>query len=68
MHIGRVPELNDVSDRYERMVTRLVEQLPVDRVLLEYGEPREHDFTSLRALPAGKMAVLGLVRSEGELE
>jgi 5-methyltetrahydropteroyltriglutamate--homocysteine methyltransferase len=68
MRVDRVPELNDDSDRYERMITRLLEQLPIDRVLLEYGEPRDHDFTSLAALPAGKMAVLGLVRTDGEPE
>jgi 5-methyltetrahydropteroyltriglutamate--homocysteine methyltransferase len=68
MRVDRVPELNDGSDRYERMITRLLEQLPIDRVLLEYGEPQDHDFTSLAALAAGKMAVLGLVRTEGEPE
>lgn len=68
MQIGRILELSDASDRYERMAVRLLEQLPVDRVLLEYGEPREHDFVSLKALPAGKMAVLGLVRSDDEPE
>jgi methionine synthase II (cobalamin-independent) len=66
MHIGRIAELNDVTDRYERMLTRLLERLPIDRVLLEYEESREHDFASLGGLRAGQMAVLGLVRSQGE--
>lgn len=68
MRIDRVPEPNDDGDSYERMVVGLMERLPVDRFLLEYGEPQAHDFTSLAALPAGKMAVLGLVRTAGEPE
>lgn len=66
VQIRRLP--NDASDRYEHMATRLLEQLPVDRVLLEYGEPAQHDFAALKALPAGKIAVLGLVRNDGEPE
>jgi 5-methyltetrahydropteroyltriglutamate--homocysteine methyltransferase len=68
MHIGRAADLNDGADRYERMVTQLLERLPVDRVLLEYAEPEERDFSALKALPSGKMAVLGLVRTEGRPE
>jgi 5-methyltetrahydropteroyltriglutamate--homocysteine methyltransferase len=68
MSIGRVAELEDRSDRYERMVASLLEQLPVDRVLLEYDEPQDHDFASLAALRPGQMAVLGLVRTDGQPE
>jgi 5-methyltetrahydropteroyltriglutamate--homocysteine methyltransferase len=66
MHMGRVPGVETDSDRYERMTAKVLELLPVQRVLLEYAAPQAHDFTALRALPAGAMAVLGLVQSNGQ--
>jgi 5-methyltetrahydropteroyltriglutamate--homocysteine methyltransferase len=66
MHMGRLEGAETDSDRYERMIGRVLALLPVQRVLLEYAAPREHDFTALTALPAGAMAVLGLVQSNGQ--
>lgn len=68
MHLGRAEGVNHTNDRYERMIEKLLGTLPVDRVLLEYGESAAHDFRALKALPAGMMAVLGLVRTDGEPE
>jgi methionine synthase II (cobalamin-independent) len=68
VHVPRAPGVDQGSDRYERLVSRLWEALPADRLLLEYGEETPHDFRSLAALPAGKRAVLGLIRTSGALQ
>jgi 5-methyltetrahydropteroyltriglutamate--homocysteine methyltransferase len=39
-------------------------KLEVDGFLLEYDTPRAGDFAPLRFLPAGKIAVLGIVSSK----
>jgi 5-methyltetrahydropteroyltriglutamate--homocysteine methyltransferase len=63
MHVGRHDGVDHAGGRYERLVARLLEELPVNRVLLEYAESSEQDFTALQGLPAGTVAVLGLVRN-----
>ena len=68
VHVSRMAALHDTSDRFERMAMRLFEALPSDRLLLEYGEPASHDFQCLAAMPEGRVAVLGLVRTEAEPE
>jgi len=68
LHVPRVEGAAEAGDRYERLAARLMGALPVDRLLLEYAEPTRHDFESLRALPAGAMATLGLVRTESDPE
>jgi 5-methyltetrahydropteroyltriglutamate--homocysteine methyltransferase len=68
LRIDRSQEAGEPTDSYERLVGKLVERIPVERYLLEYDEPAEHDFEALAALPLGKMAVLGLVRTEGTAE
>jgi 5-methyltetrahydropteroyltriglutamate--homocysteine methyltransferase len=54
---------------YDPIAEALFGGLGVSTFLLEYDSPRDGDFTPLRFLPAGKVAVLGLVTSkEPELE
>lgn len=68
VHVPRAPGADQGSDRYERLISRLWEVLPADRLLLEYGVPAAHDFQSLGALTEGQRAVLGLVSTTGKPE
>jgi 5-methyltetrahydropteroyltriglutamate--homocysteine methyltransferase len=49
---------------YDAIAERLFSELPHDRFLLEYDSPRAGSFAPLRLLPAGKIAVLGLVSTK----
>jgi 5-methyltetrahydropteroyltriglutamate--homocysteine methyltransferase len=49
---------------YEPIAELLFNQIGVDGYFLEYDSPRAGDFSPLRFLPKGKMAVLGLVTTK----
>ena len=49
---------------YNPIADALLAGLDVDAFLLEYDSPRDGDFSPLRAIPKGKIAVLGLVTSK----
>ncbi|PZC45649.1 MAG: 5-methyltetrahydropteroyltriglutamate--homocysteine methyltransferase [Chloroflexi bacterium] len=49
---------------YDAIAERLFEGLDCQRLLLEYDTPRAGTFDPLRFVPAGKVAVLGLVSSK----
>lgn len=49
---------------YDRVAERLYNELHHQRLLLEYDSPRAGNFDSLRFLPKGKMAVLGLISTK----
>ena len=49
---------------YDAIAERLFTELPHDRFLLEYDSPRAGGFASLRFMPKGKVAVLGLVSTK----
>jgi 5-methyltetrahydropteroyltriglutamate--homocysteine methyltransferase len=49
---------------YNPVADAVLGGLDVDAFLLEYDSPRDGDFSPLRALPKGKIAVLGLVTSK----
>jgi 5-methyltetrahydropteroyltriglutamate--homocysteine methyltransferase len=53
---------------YDAIAERLYSQLEFDRFLLEYDSDAVGGFESLRFMPAGKMAVLGLVSNHGDVE
>jgi 5-methyltetrahydropteroyltriglutamate--homocysteine methyltransferase len=52
------------SGGYEPVAEKLFGAIEVDAFLLEYDSPRAGDFAPLRFLPAGKLAVLGLVSTK----
>ncbi len=52
------------SGGYGRIAERLFNIPGIDVFFLEYNSPRAGDFSPLTLLPAGKMAVLGLVSSK----
>jgi len=68
LHIGRCAATNPSADTFERMLESVLPRAPVDRFLLEYADPQPHDFSSLGALPAGKIAALGLVSTDKDPE
>lgn len=49
---------------YDRIAEPVFSELHVDRFLLEYDSERSGDFSPLRFVPAGKIAVLGLVTTK----
>ncbi|HTX09626.1 MAG TPA: cobalamin-independent methionine synthase II family protein [Solirubrobacteraceae bacterium] len=49
---------------YAPIAEQLFETLPVDRFLLEFDDERSGSFDCLRFVPAGKVAVLGLVSTK----
>lgn len=53
---------------YDAIAERLYGGLAFDRFLLEYDSDEAGGFDSLRYLPAGKVAVLGLVSNHGPVE
>lgn len=53
---------------YDAIAERLYSQLNYDRFLLEYDSDAAGSFDSLRYMPAGKIAVLGLVSNHGQVE
>ncbi len=54
---------------YDPVAERLFNDLEVDGFFLEYDSPRAGDFSPLKAVPEGKMVVLGLVSTKtGVLE
>jgi len=53
---------------YDAIAERLYGELDFDRFLLEYDSDAAGSFDSLRYMPAGKIAVLGLVSNHGGLE
>ena len=50
--------------KYDAIAERLFNELPHDRIMLEYDTPRAGSFEPLRFLPKGKMVVLGLVSTK----
>jgi 5-methyltetrahydropteroyltriglutamate--homocysteine methyltransferase len=64
LHVSRCAGMTDADDSYERMLEQVLPVAPVDRFLLEYPAPQPHDFSSLRTLPEGKIAVLGLITGD----
>lgn len=53
---------------YDAIAERLYSSLNYDRFLLEYDSDAAGGFDSLRYMPSGKIAVLGLVSNHGQLE
>ncbi|MBV9578176.1 MAG: cobalamin-independent methionine synthase II family protein [Chloroflexi bacterium] len=53
---------------YDAIAERLYSQLDFDRFLLEYDSDAAGGFDSLRYMPKGKSAVLGLVSNHGDVE
>jgi len=53
---------------YDAIAEQLYGELEFDRFLLEYDSDAAGGFESLRYVPAGKVAVLGLVSNHGEVE
>jgi 5-methyltetrahydropteroyltriglutamate--homocysteine methyltransferase len=53
---------------YDAIAERLYSQLEFDRFLLEYDSDAAGGFDTLRYMPNGKMAVLGLVSNHGDVE
>ncbi|HEX6513827.1 MAG TPA: cobalamin-independent methionine synthase II family protein, partial [Chloroflexota bacterium] len=49
---------------YDAVAERLFNELPHDRLLLEYDSPRAGGFEPLRHVPKGKIVVLGLVSTK----
>src|SRR6185295_1756010 len=49
---------------YEPVADRMFNRLNVDGFFLEYDTPRAGDFSPLRFLPKGKIAVLGIVSTK----
>jgi 5-methyltetrahydropteroyltriglutamate--homocysteine methyltransferase len=50
--------------KYDGIAERLLNELPHDRIMLEYDTPRAGSFEPLRFLPKGKTVVLGLVSTK----
>jgi 5-methyltetrahydropteroyltriglutamate--homocysteine methyltransferase len=50
--------------KYDAIAERLLNELPHDRIMLEYDTPRADSFEPLRFLPKGKTVVLGLVSTK----
>ena len=53
-----------VSGGYDWLAERLFPRVDAERLLLEYDDERSGDFEPLRAVPEGKVAVLGLVTTK----
>ncbi|MBO0887174.1 MAG: hypothetical protein J2O38_07220, partial [Acidimicrobiales bacterium] len=53
---------------YDAIAERLFDGLRADRFLLEYDSEAAGSFESLKYLPKGRVAVLGLVSNHGEVE
>jgi methionine synthase II (cobalamin-independent) len=49
---------------YDAIAERLFNELPHDRILLEYDSPRAGGFEPLRFVPKGKIVVLGLISTK----
>ena len=49
---------------YDAIAEKLFNELPHDRLLLEYDSPRAGSFAPLRFVPKGKVVVLGLVSTK----
>lgn len=66
---GNHRSLWTASGGYDALAEQVFNRLEVDRFLLEYDSERAGGFEPLRHLPAGKVAVLGLVTTKtGDLE
>ncbi len=50
--------------KYDAIAERLLNELPHNRIMLEYDTPRAGSFEPLRFLPKGKIVVLGLVSTK----
>ena len=53
-----------VEGGYDWLAERLFPRIKADRLLLEYDDARSGSFEPLRAVPEGKIAVLGLVTTK----
>lgn len=59
---GAPSQAAELPQKRAAMLEAALARTPADRFLIEFpAEPAEEDFAPLRAVPAGKMAVLGLV-------
>ena len=59
---GVTPRTDASPQKRAAMLEAALTRLPADRFLIEFpAEPTEADFAPLRAMPAGRKAVLGLV-------
>jgi 5-methyltetrahydropteroyltriglutamate--homocysteine methyltransferase len=59
---GAPAQTQGSAEKRAAMLESALARMPVDRFLIEFpAQPTAADFAPLRALPAGKMAVLGLV-------
>lgn len=66
---GNFRSTHAASGGYEPVAEALFREMNVDAYFLEYDDDRSGDFRPLRFLPAGKVAVLGLVSSKsGRME
>jgi 5-methyltetrahydropteroyltriglutamate--homocysteine methyltransferase len=66
MHLCRGSRISwlDGEGGYDWLAERLLDQLRVDRFLLEYDTEQVGGFAPLRFLPKGKVVVLGLISSK----
>jgi len=62
--LGNRTSYNAATGSYDRIAEPVFSELRVDRFLLEYDSARSGDFSPLRFVPAGKIAVLGLVTTK----
>jgi 5-methyltetrahydropteroyltriglutamate--homocysteine methyltransferase len=62
--VGNRTAYNHAVSGYDRMAEQVFNELHVDRFLLEYDSDRAGDFSPLRFMPEGKVAVLGLITTK----
>lgn len=62
--VGNRTAWNHAAGGYDRIAEQVFNELHVDRFLLEYDSDRAGDFSPLRFMPEGKIAVLGLVTTK----
>jgi 5-methyltetrahydropteroyltriglutamate--homocysteine methyltransferase len=62
--LGNRTNYNATVGGYDRLAEQLFSELHADRFLLEYDSERSGDFSPLRFVPGGKVAVLGLVTTK----
>jgi 5-methyltetrahydropteroyltriglutamate--homocysteine methyltransferase len=62
--LGNRTNFNATVGGYDRIAEQVFTELHADRFLLEYDSGRSGDFSPLRFVPEGKVAVLGLVTTK----
>ena len=58
---GAPASVATAAEKRAGILESIIARTPADRILIEFHQPAESDFVPLRTVPAGKMAVLGLV-------